>query len=328
MERMPATRLVLLAAASLLAACGDRSPQPTASTYRLAAQVTFDVPQAELEAAMDRTMQANLPPVFVAYRAFGRARDVVRTVSARGWPTVLTVTEPNAGSANTALVVAPHGADVAVDLALLACHGIELPPRIGLGAMVVAPDDTVTRQPAPGDFAVATLRRQYADLLTQAPSTDVVFRIGLLLWGTNEIEPVPPKRVREAVERYPQLDLVEKAADSDAVRFATSGRELLAGGCRVLLVTADDAAVLEPLAAAAAEYKAALIRIGDAIGHADATCSVAVDPEALGRATGEAVRLLAPGGAAILEAAMRFDDEAAERRSRALAQSLGLAKKQ
>jgi len=326
---MKLLRALLLGSCSLLAACGGESARLADANgqYRLLARFAGD------EVGGD-TCRALLRRLGDQALVFAQDAPSLRRLAGAsgGTPNLLEhgrlvaigdeTTQPAGGQA--ALVVAPTGAAVAVDLALLSCHGIAPPRRLALGCRFLLPGGSVTTQPAPGDFVVELLRRQHADLLTGTPQTDVVFRIGLLTLRDDGVQ----RRVREqgtaAAQRYPHLVLTARHADGDPARLDGIAREFVAAGHRAILIATDDATSLGPIAVAAQERNVALIVLDPKAECQFATCCIGCDQHTLGRAAGEAAKLLAPNGAAIVELADDLQSESAQLRHRGFCDALGL----
>jgi ABC-type sugar transport system substrate-binding protein len=335
---MQPLRILMLGACALATACADRPVQQDASgRYQLVGRCAGDAGRSDT--CRDLLQQHGAKALVFAHDA-ELARWLAgewREDPAGGWRLVaigdrspaeflrrLEATPPAGLVDRTAVVVAEGGAAVAVDMALLCCHGIAPPPRLALGSRLLLPGGESIAQPAPGDFVVELLRRQHANLLTATPATDVVFRIGCLALRADDGTNPTADALRAAANRYPQLVVAHRTADGDPARLVEIGRELLAQGHRALLVRVDAAFDLAPLAAAAADYKAALIALDPSIACRDATCCIGSDQEALGRAAGEAVRRLAPAGAALIELAATPDSDAALAIHRGFATTLGL----
>lgn len=195
-----------------------------------------------------------------------------------------------------ALVPDP-GADAAVDLALLAIHRVpHLPTRVALGGRSWSRASLAAGGApflAPGDVAMADLRRRHADALTTTPTIDVVWRLGLVAPAGDG--GALAALVRSRVEQQPQLELVLPAGPgADAARQV---RELLQQGCHAILVGAVTDDAVTSACRAALQQEVAVIALGLAL-PADACSSrIGADDHAVGRAAGhECLRLLAGTG--------------------------------
>jgi hypothetical protein len=330
---MKVLRALLLGSCSLLAACGDGTLlQDAGGGYRLVAQFDDVGSDRYRELLRQNGAQALL---------FAHEEQLARR-TADSWnpPDLRIVTIGEYGpdemfpataspewrrfAGQTAVVLDETGAAVAVDLALLWCHGIAPPRRLALGTRILMPGGTVLTQPAPGDFVVALSRREHAALLTETPQTDVVFRIGLVMQRADDRHLRVRNQAHVAAKRYPQLTFVDRTADGDPARLEALVQELLDEGHRAILVSTDDPKSLGRVAAAAQDRNAALFVLDPAADCPHATCCIGCDQHTLGRAAGEAVKLLAPNGAAIIELASDLQDESVQLRHRGFCDALGL----
>lgn len=321
-------RVLVLACASLAAGCSERALlQDAEGRYRLVARLPNDRIDAELPRllaahdggvvlfAQDRGAAAAALPH--TERGAERPRVPVVAIDAPG-------ASPLAEAPAVTRIVADHGATAAVDLALLTCHGIGVPPQLLLGASIAHPGAAERRLPSPGSLVLELLRREHAELLTDARAHDVVFRCGFVPLAGDGRHARAAAAAVTAAARYPQLVLERRDGDGTAARQAELGRELLETGCRALLVTADEPATLAPLAAACAERNAALLLVDATAPCEHATCSVGADPDSLGRAAGEVIRQLAPDGAAIVVVGAAPSADRQEAIERGLATALRL----
>ncbi|MFO0278348.1 MAG: hypothetical protein ACK533_13825, partial [Planctomycetota bacterium] len=193
-----------------------------------------------------------------------------------------------------ALVVPGDAAAAAIDLALLACHGIALPPKVALGVRLVDEANAAAGgapRPGPGDIGLAVLARQHAAQLTTKPTTDVVFRLGL--FGSDGADGWPARAfaaARAAAARHPQLAVEARTGDGTNARAEAAMRELLDANVRVLVVALADPAPLAAIAARAQELRIAIVAIDPGLAAAPAACVVGSDPAVAVRALGEAAR--------------------------------------
>lgn len=321
---MNVLRALLSGSCSLLAACGGHHALPgdASSPYRLAAQ--FRGAETGGEQCLAELRQLGAQALVFAHSERSAGRHDGRMVLIADDP-------PEAALAGhgkqTAVVVTQTGATVAVDMALLWCHGITPPRRLAIGTRVHMPDGTTTTQPAPGDFVIQLQRREHADVLTTTPQTDVVFHIGIVLQRAEGRHLRARDEAVEAAKRYPQLDLVARCAEGDPALLEVNVRELLAQGHRAILVSTDDPDALGPIAAAAQERNVALIVLDPNVDWRAATCCVGPDQRTLGRAAGETVKVMAPSGAAIVELADELESASAQQRHQGFCDALGLPHK-
>lgn len=327
MRRMMSGRVLALTTAVWLSSCGgsDALLQDATGRYRLVARSTAPTEQV-FEPAREH------PGAVVAFahdwRTGAAARTMVRPKHglADGYAIVVDASSDVAPpeDRHDAFVVPDTGAAVAIELALLHCHGQSLPRHLPLGASILLPGGRSQRQPAPGNYVLELLHRQHAELLTTTPRLDVVFRLGFVRLAEDDAFRRATGEAAAAAARFPQLDLVRRTGDGTAATQLRLGRELLAEGCRALLVVSDDPPELAPLAAACAEQRAALILVDADRVCEHATCTVGADAEMLGRAGGEAVKVLAPNGAELFEFAVDLTAERSQRIQRGFATALGL----
>jgi hypothetical protein len=195
-----------------------------------------------------------------------------------------------------------HEARGAIDLAVLACRGIEVPRRVPIGARFLTRANLAaggSLVPAPGDFALQAMRLQHGAIL--AAGSDAVLRLACVTtadaFGTA---------VQQALAGVSapgvQLSFVAAAAAGDDAAFAAALRSVLPDNPSAVLVVTRDAG------AAAAEVRAEVLQRGIKVlvfGAAPAdeqfTCWLGPDQAALGRAAAEALRQIAPLGASLLE---------------------------
>lgn len=328
---MNVVRALLLGSWSLLAACGGDGAllQDAGGGYRLVAQ--YDGAEGIHEArerlhpngaqALLFTHQERLARVAAASSSAFHIVTIGDSAPDEMFPA--TASSPPRAE-QTAVVLDETGAAVAVDLALLWCHGITPPRRLALGTRILMPGGAVITQPAPGDFVVTLLRREHAALLTDKPQTDVVFRIGLVMQRADDRHLQVRNQADVAAKRYPHLTFVDRTAEGDPARLEAIVREFLGEGHRAILVSTDDPKALGPIATAAREHSAALFVLDPAADCDHATCCIGCDQHTLGRAAGEAVKLLLPNGAAIVELADDLQDESVQLRHRGFRDALGL----
>ena len=286
---MPIPRRLLLTAVAVLTACGGK--RPAGPTWPLAEPIAIDAlaerdgnPAALVLQSAD--LAARLPTAARPRRVltFGRGAKLPAGIDA--------------------MVVADDGARAAADLALLHCHGITLPARLPLGGRVLTPATEAaggTARPFAGDFALQMLRNQHAELLTTAPTNDVVFTIGCVRCGdAPEVQELAGS-LAAAAKRYPQLVLQTVARPADPTSIATAADELVRLGARAIIVAlpATAAPSLQALHAAAKPHRLAVLAL-DPSGGADADCVIGGDPETCGRALGETLRTLLPLGGAVV----------------------------
>jgi hypothetical protein len=205
-----------------------------------------------------------------------------------------------------ALVLEPTGADIAIELALLACNGVAITPKpVAIGTRTVTAANRAAGgavQRAPGDIYVELLRQQHRAELTTTPATDEVHFVGLLCVGDG---PRPTRIAGEAAAaaaRFPQLELRTAGCEPTADAAATAAAEMVRSGCRVVLIAADTATTIAAAAQAVHEAnpaEAVAIALDPMVAD-HGVCSVGCAPATLGRAAAAAVTALLPDGGAIV----------------------------
>lgn len=215
-----------------------------------------------------------------------------------------------------AMVAPDDGVRAAVDLALLWSHGIQPPQALPLGAQVVTPANRAAggeRRPAAGDLMLQVLRSQHPEELTTTPTIDVVFRIAFVATSAaaGRLRPT----VAAAVKRYPQLELAGEVGPTVvpaelAALVSTAGSK----GCRAVLVAVDAEGEPVPAAAKAAADagQVALLVLDPLLREQPATCRLGGDLTNAGRALGEQLCLLLPGGGSVVEITASGSDRSSE----------------
>lgn len=202
-----------------------------------------------------------------------------------------------------AAVASVDGAAVAVDLALLHGHGIEIPARLPLGAIVRTRANEAaggTRQPGPGDVALQLLRMQHQALLSGEPTTDVVFRIGFVQVHDGAASARTRDAVLAAAQRHKRLVVTSKSAAGNEANVDALVAGLVDEGCRAIVIAGDGPLSLTTATAKAATQKVALIALDPTL-STPANCVIGCEPPQLGRAAAGALRQLAPAGGAMVE---------------------------
>lgn len=308
-----------LLVAVLLAACADRAVLQSADgRWRLLGEVDTN----GAEAAARTTELLENGPSDAVLVAFAPAELPPR--SARGDRRAVFVGTPSEGREADAdvIVQGSSGGDLAVELAVLHCHGIEVPKILPLGARVVT---TATRQtggterPGPGEVMLQVLRMRHRELLSGELRTDAVCRIGFVAVGSARSA---GDDAAEAAKRFRHVELVTKVA-GDAAGLPAALGELLDGGCRAVIVATPTALQLGELRTRAAALQALLLVLDPTL-ETEADCVVGADPDQHGRAAAEAVRALVGDRGTLLELHPGTTPRAARLRD-AFHKSLGLA---
>lgn len=323
---------VCVGCCAVLAACGESATlQDAKGTLRVVAEVSTAGDEAKVAAALSAALAAH-PQVAVVAALDAPGLRAVRAaaVAAGDHAPQRVMIDATAGTPapGETIVVEATGAAVAVEVALLACHGIALPPRVAVGTHVVtAADASAGGVPrlAPGDLGIEMLRRQHPDVITTTPNTDVIFAIAFVqIRADGGFHDRVRDEVQAAVKRYPQLQLTSLVAGGATARLLGLVNECIQANRRVVLVSTDDWAPLQGVAAAMAERKIALVAIDPLLSAPHAASVVGGDQEVLGRAVGEAVRALLPGGGACITLHGDPGIGIAMQRQRGFAAALGL----
>lgn len=295
-----------------LAACGGEPPSaPGPDALRCVAFVRADAGTEKLAEELAAAARAGAT-LAVAEDPASLAVAIAATKAAPPpGLRVVGVADQTLAGGYEALVVRGDVATTAVELALLACHGVALPPKVALGVRVLTAANAAaggTLRIAPGDIGFAMLKREHAALLTTKPTGDVVFRIGLVAdkddWAVRM-----HAAARAAAARYPQL-VVEGEAVTQGPPIAVTAalRQRLDANVRVLVVALVARQPLADVAARAAELRIPIVAIDHAL-SADAACVVGCEPGLVARGLVDAVRAAAGGGAiALVEGDMQSRD--------------------
>lgn len=285
-----------LLAVVLLAACGDGALLQSADgRWRLLGEV--DTARAEATAST-AALLANGPKDAVVV-VFAPAE--LPTRAGRGARRAVFVGTPPEGPEADAdtIVQGAEGGDVAVELAVLHCHGVEVPKVLPLGARVWTAANRQTggtQRPGPGEVMLQMLRMRHRELLSGELRTDAVCRIGFVGVGTAR---GAGDAAAAAAKRFRHIELVPKVA-SDAVALPAVLGELLDGGCRAVIVATPAPLQLGELRTRA-QARHALLLVLDPTLQTEADCVLGADPEQLGRAAAEAVRSLVGDRGSLLE---------------------------
>lgn len=285
-----------LLAAFLLAACAERAVLQSADgRWGLVGEV--DTASAE---AGPRTRELLATgPADAVMVAFAPAELPDR--AARGARRAVYVGTPPEGRGTDAdvIVQGDDGVELAVELAVLHCHGIEVPKVLPLGPRVRSSAGSQAggaKRPGPGDVMLQMLRMRHRELLSGELRTDAVCRIGFVAVGETRSK---GDAAAETGKRFRHVELVQKVAGDAAALPAVLG-ELLDGGCRAVIVAAPAPLQLGELRARATALSTLLLVLDPTL-QTEADCVLGADPDQLGRAAAEAVRSLVGDRGRLLE---------------------------
>lgn len=342
----PSSAAVLAAAACCLslAACSgadDAAVLATADGKWRVVQVTEaqwkeDRARAETESALERFAQLDLVYAHnddMAHGAWAAARQKGRS----GILFVGVDALPQVGRTYLAqgqldaTVEYPTCAEAAIDLALLLCEGatLTLPAdrRVIVGTRVFTkanPEGIPV--PAPGDLALAALRKDHAAALTTTPTTDHVFRIGMAQCTDDEPwRQAMRNDLLAYAKRYPQVQFEYRAADDSTEKQRGIVRDFIAQGFHAILVSPKESLALAAPCKEARERGIHVVVVDRELGTDDYSVFVGGDNEAIGRAAGHVIReQLLPQGGAILEIQGLMTSSPAQERHRGFVEALGL----
>jgi ABC-type sugar transport system substrate-binding protein len=221
----------------------------------------------------------------------------------------------------------PTCAGAAIDLALLACNGVQLPRRIAVGTRVWTRDDLATGgdgRLSPGEFMLANLRSQHSAVLTTKPAHDQVFRIGMAQCGPDDDPWLRAARaeLQAWAGRYPQVQFdFRKASGTEQQRELVAA--FVALGCNAILVAPAPAALAASCRQAIGQG-IVVIALDLEPGIDDYTVCVGGDDLELGRQAGAEIQRLLPQGGAIAVIQGPMDSLAARRRHQGFVEALGL----
>ncbi|MBP8301965.1 MAG: substrate-binding domain-containing protein [Planctomycetes bacterium] len=224
----------------------------------------------------------------------------------------------------------PTGAETAIDLALLACSGVEVPKRVVLGTRTYTKANLAAggeAAPSPGEFVVANLHHQHGDVLTTKPTTDVVFRIGMAQCTDGEPWRVAMReQLIAAAKRYPQVQFDYRAADDDTEKQRGIVRDFITQNYNAILVSPKESLALVAVAKEALGKGIKVIVLDRELGSDDYTAFVGGDNLAIGKAAGTAIGQLLPNGGTIVELQGLMTSSPAQERHNGFVEALGLKK--
>lgn len=333
----PPPRLWLLAALLPVACSRPEELQDASGRYRLLVSVAVDpaLPFAGQRDLIAGALAAAPVDVLVAadHLLAGSAEDALAAASRRDVRIVCaSVAPPDArrratdGRWTAAVEYGAGCGGAGLDVAVLAARGIDVPRRIGLGARWFRAATAAaggTEVPAPGDFALRTLRLQHDALLT-TPG-DAVLRIAYVDGGPDghwcsavraDLEAARPAR--------PGIDLGIDAGGDGGIDAGI--RRALAQNPSALLVASRDPGPHAEARREALARGVAVVVLGVEPADEHWTGWVGVDPHALGRAAADAVRQVAAEGAR-LAIVRRPSGPHADALQQGFVEALGLARR-
>lgn len=289
--------------------------------------------RTEMEAALERLPQVDLvyahndPMAFAAAQACKqKGRTGVKFVGIDGL-----ADEGRKYVADGALDATfeyPTCAQAAIDLALLACSGVTPPRRIVVGtrtytkANLAAGGEPV---PSPGEFLLANLHRQHAEILSTTPKTDVVFRIGMAQCTDGEPwRAAMREQLVAAAKRYPQIQFDYRSADNDVEKQRSLVRDFIVQNYNAILVSPKESLALAGACKEAMAQNIKVIVLDRELGSDDYTCFVGGDNQQIGEAAGRRIAELLPNGGTIVELQGLMTSSPAQERHAGFVKALGL----
>jgi len=212
----------------------------------------------------------------------------------------------------------------ALDLAVLACRGVELPRELKAGTRVYTRSDASGRpMPAAGDAILAMLRHQHAALLHDGEGK--ALRIGMA--QCNDAEPWreamrEEMRTWAAAHPHVQFDYRDAANDSQKQRDIVA--DFTTQAYDAIVVSPKESLALAPVCREAMQKGVKVVVLDRALGSDDFTCFVGGDNVAIGRTAAEEIRRLLPAGGAIVELQGLMTSSPAQERHRGFVEGLGL----
>lgn len=223
----------------------------------------------------------------------------------------------------------PTCAEAAIDLALLAVSGVQVPKRIVVGthtitrANVAAGGEAV---PAPGEFALAQLRREHAEVLSTSPKIDIAWRVGMAQCTDQEPwRAAMREQLVAAAKRYPQIKFEYRAADNDVEKQRGIVRDFIAQGFHAILVSPKESLALAAPCKEAIAKGIRVIVMDRELGSDDYTSFVGGDNRQIGVAAGNTIKALLPEGGTIVELQGLMTSSPAQERHAGFVEALGLA---
>ncbi|MCA8973945.1 MAG: substrate-binding domain-containing protein [Planctomycetes bacterium] len=331
--------VVCILALATLAACGNGAVMQSADgRYRVVHQSDArwkgDVARTEMESVLERFPQIDVIYAHNDPMAHGAAqackqkgRTGVRIIGVDGLAGE--GLEYVAQGLLDATFEYPTCGAAAIDLGLLAVSGIDVPKEFELGTRLFTKANLAAGgevEAAPGDFALAGLRRQHAAILTTEPANDVVFRFGMAQCTDDEPWRVAMRRdLQAAADRYPQVVLDYRAADDDVEKQRGIVRDFIAQGFNCILISPKESLAL---AAACKEAMAAGIKvivIDRRLGSDDYTSFVGGSNRRIGEQAGHYIAsLLGDDGGTIVELQGLMTSSPGQDRHAGFAEALGL----
>ncbi|MCA8965085.1 MAG: substrate-binding domain-containing protein [Planctomycetes bacterium] len=300
----------ILAPCSLLlalTACGEPATNPANPRYEL------QTPATEPDAAtLTVQLRGNKAPLLlfahddatIVTAAASRRDSAQAQIKIVGTPGNGSLARLDDDSADAVVTVSIDAlATASIEFCLLAVSGITPPPQVAIGARWFTRANRAAggqALPSPGEFALATMRQQHAEVLTQTPKTDVVFRVGLVIATRDERSARLATALASKSREYPQLHL----------RLGNDPAEFLAENVNALLVAGASTPGLVAACEEAMNRGIKVVGVGSDLPAKAMVASLTIDEDSLGRAAAEAIAAMLPAGGTVLELGYRSGDPA------------------
>jgi ABC-type sugar transport system substrate-binding protein len=217
----------------------------------------------------------------------------------------------------------PTCAAAALDLAVLACRNVQLPPELVVGTRVFTQQCPDGRPIASaGDVMLTSLRSQYKAALSA---------VGALKIGMAQCNDAEPWReaMREdmkawaAQHPFVQFDYRDAANDTQKQRDIVI--DFTVQQYDAIVVSPKESLALAQVCKDAMARGIKIIVLDRRLGSDDFTCFVGGDNTAIGKAAGEQIKALLPDGGTIVEIQGLMTSSPAQERHQGFVEALGLA---
>lgn len=325
-------------AALAVVACGDRSAPttPPASAWKLAQSVDAagDAAKAAELTAVLCERQPTIDLLFAHDETMAAA--AAQTLAAKGRKNTLVIGISGPQTAHTlvhdgvlaAALERSTCADTALDLCLLAVHGVALPPEardFSSGTRSITREGDGEYHATAAEFLLQVTRRQHPQLL--APdATAKKQRVAVVIRGESDpFLQFVRSDLLAAAERRPQLQLATQSAADRDTEQAKTVTELAAQGMQAIVVLGGASPELATACKAAMQKGVAILALHTGLAADAYTYSVGTSDLELGKAAGAAARRLLPRGGTLVELQAHADSRSARAIHEGLLQGLGQA---
>lgn len=218
----------------------------------------------------------------------------------------------------------PTCASTALDIALMANGGVELPREIVAGTRVFQRGAPVGNPfPSPDEVVLTMLRGQHAALLH--PETPGKVKIGMA--QCNDAEPwreAMREDMKAWAKAHPFVEFDYRDAANDTQKQRDIVADFTAQGCQVILVSPKESMALAQVCKAALAKGIKVIVLDRRLGTDDFTCFVGGNNTEIGKVAGQAIETLLPNGGTIVEIQGLMTSSPAQERHQGFVEALGL----